>query len=293
MKIYNVLITIISLLFIACSDPSDEVPGDEYAAAWDPESTPECEQIEIIDCGGESLSRVIVKDSCITFQYCKIDHLVRVYGPAQTANTIDPDWSRAPEYVEELRALAPHHITFDHCDWNTDNKISLFIGPGVQFLTVSNSTFRGSSPSAVIYLGAESTRITIDNNDFDVDASREIIAVDSSDYFMIKNNRIRGPQGIYTYRNCGQSGVTRQTTPSEGRIKNNIFDKLSMAVFLSSRDWLTRKGFKSYCDDDAGVAIGSSGSDFDWSRRNIIKENKNGYIKEGVSSSGNLIKNNE
>jgi len=168
--------------------------------------------------------------------------------------------------------------------------MALYIGPGVSFLEVIDSSFSGTTSSAVVYLGAESTRVTIADSDFDVDAGREVIAVDASDHFMINDNRIRGQLGVFTYRNCGQNGVTRQTTPSDGGIVRNRFDDDSLAVWLSSRDAKTKLQAVSgtgYCTEDNGTPIGSSGSDLDWSRRNVVNRNTGGHYWQGYSASGN------
>ena len=52
-----------------------------------------------------------------------------------------------------------------------------------------------------------------------------MLAVDASDYNKIIDNRFSALSngGIYLYRNCGQDGIVRQTTPSHNTIVNNIF----------------------------------------------------------------------
>jgi hypothetical protein len=123
---------------------------------------------------------------------------------------------------------------------------------------------------------------------------RESISIDGSDHNRIISNWFwalnRG--GIYVFRNCGEKGGIRHTTPSHNHIINNVFpyekyDGPNPAVFLGSRDG-DPPGFEvdlpdppgvvidpwsNYCDDDAGFPYGSSADDRDFATHNVVMQN--------------------
>jgi len=83
--------------------------------------------------------------------------------------------------------------------------------------------------SVAVYLDAESYRNTLQGNSFHADhgagSQREVLAVDGSSNNLIMSNHFSSLQygGIYLYRNCGEGGTIRHSTPSNNSIINNVF----------------------------------------------------------------------
>ena len=92
--------------------------------------------------------------------------------------------------------------------------------------------FEGESSGVPIYLAPSSGRTLIKNNRIRTNTwksgpgrGRETISIDGSDENQIISNWFgdlnRG--GIFLYRNCGENGGVRHTTPSHNQIINNVF----------------------------------------------------------------------
>jgi hypothetical protein len=197
--------------------------------------------------------------------------------------------SRNGDYVSWVREQAPHHIRLENVRVHADGHVALYVGPGVTNVTIVDSYFGGNSGTGpIVYIGAESSRVGLLRSTVDgAQAGREAMAIDASDFFVVRGSHIIG--GIHTYRNCGENGVVRHTTPSDGRIVQNTFRGASVALWLSSRD-----GGRWYCRDDDGFPFGSSQSDLDHSRRNRVTENDfgQGHVEQGGSAAGNVIEGN-
>jgi len=220
----------------------------------------------------------------VTVKNCRIKGSTLTAGIALTANyDIFSIWQTLPTYVEYLRARAPRRITFDNVDITGVSQTPIYLGPGTSEFTLKNSTITGTANHTGIYLGAETTRNVFRNNDIHVDVPREQIAVDASDYNQFIDNRFAdlGDGGIYLYRNCGEAGNSRRTTPSHNQIVGNTFSYNvytgdNPAIYLGSRD-----GDKPYCDKDDDSPFGSGVSDFDYARYNIVLANQ--IINRSVS----------
>lgn len=154
---------------------------------------------------------------------------------------------------------------------------------------------KGKSTKVAIYLDAESADNTIKNNDIHVatddddwgklpgvtDRGWPLIAIDGSTGNKILDNRFSSLNngGIYLYRNCGEKGTIRHTTPSRNVIVNNVFyykkyKGTKPAVFLSSRDYGTKERVFGHCDADDGRPYGSSASDKDYAQHNVVMQNQ-------------------
>jgi parallel beta-helix repeat protein len=214
----------------------------------------------------------------VTIKNCNVLGAIRIHGMGKNGN--DPDVresSRTLEHVYTVRDNAPYNIVLDNLTITAKNRVQLYFAPGVHNSSLINSEVKGDSISVRIYLGAETYGNTIDGNILrGPGVGREIIAVDASSHNIITNNRLlNAPQGgIYLYRNCGESGTIRHTTPSHNEISNNEINcsynviNWFAAVYLGSRD-----GNRGYCDDDKGYLYGSSVSDQDHARFNEVTGN--------------------
>ena len=282
---------IILSFLISCDCPIIEgQPGDDGAIGWT--STRNEPDGSIIDCQGKSMQAIIITESNTTIRNCNISGGIRIQGIAR--NGEDPALfkiSKALDYVSTIRESSPVGVIVEDSTITATKMIPMYVGPGVGYTTIRNVTLAGSSVSVMIYLDAESHHTTITGSLIDsTESDREAIAIDSSDHNNIYENTIvHNAGGIFLYRNCGQGGVVRHTTPSYNIIERNRFIGEGYAIILGSRE-----GSRCYCDKDAGWPFGSSASDMDHSRFNIVRDNFLGEsrISVGVSGHSNLIENN-
>lgn len=216
--------------------------------------------------------------------------------------------SRQPGHTKRVQANAPKNIVFDNVHITGVGRNPFYLAPGVTYTKLMNSTMNGKSSKVAIYLDAESAYNTIKGNNIDVATAKDtvgdnlpgmksrgwpIIAIDGSSHNKILNNRFsqtnRG--GIYLYRNCGEGGTIRHATPSYNTIINNVFyyNKYTggkPSVYLGSRDY----GFKErlgHCDDDDGRPYGSSASETDYARYNVVMQNQ--FYKRRVFKGNGLV----
>jgi hypothetical protein len=207
--------------------------------------------------------------------------------------------SRKTGYVEKTRASAPKNIVFDHLTITGVGRNPVFFNVGVTSSQLINSEVKGKSDAVAIYLNAESKGNIIRNNyihtltaDPTFGLTDPLIAIDGSSYNIIIDNRLSSLHhgGINLYRNCGEKGIIRHSTPSHNMIINNIFyyDKYKgvsyyngimngyPSVYLSSRDGAWYAGFPwlGYCDDDDGYDFGSSKSNKDYAMYNVVMQNQ-------------------
>jgi parallel beta-helix repeat protein len=214
----------------------------------------------------------------ITIKNCNIIGSVHVYGMWGPDGR---DSARTSGHTARARNNAPRNIVFDNVTISavggTGTDLPLYLFPGVTYVQLVNSEIKGNTRALAIYLDAESCCNTIKNNDIHVTTSRrEVMAIDGSSHNKIMNNTFSGLDhgGIYLYRNCGDNGVSRHSTPSHNMIINNIFyyDKYTggnPSVYLGSRD-----GDGSLCDKDSDSDYGSGVSDLDYARHNIVMQNQ-------------------
>ena len=213
----------------------------------------------------------------IVVDNCRIRGSIRIIGMGSNGQgALLVPASRRPGYVEQLRAAAPRNIRFQRLSIEARQRIPFYVSPGASGITLAASTISGKARLSV-YLDAESDGNVIEGNVFTAANSREAIAVDASSGNWIIGNRFQGDSagGIFLYRNCGEGGTVRHTTPSGNRILNNVFVYGSVwpfadpAVFVGSRD-----GKRRYCSEDDGFPFGSSADDRDFARDNVVAENR-------------------
>lgn len=248
--------------------------------------------------------------SDITVSGCKVSGNIAVIGVVNNNKPgIFQNSSRLAGHTKRIQDNAPSRISFTSMAITSNGGSSLYIHPGSTYVTLKDSTLQDSTYGPVIYLDAESAYNTIQNNNFNVDttrdfdilnasswSSRELIAIDGSAYNKIIGNHFSqlDEGGIYIYRNCGEGGIIRQQTPNHNQIINNIFsynkyDGGNPSIFVSARD-----GSSSYCKDDAGYPYGSSVNNGDFATNTVIIENRiykfspSSMIKVGKSGSADI-----
>jgi parallel beta-helix repeat protein len=269
---------------IGCCPTIVGPPGDDGAQNWKPSNKAQPERT-YIDCHDTVRSSLSIRKSNVTVRNCKVEGDIRIWGPAMNANSESlKRLSRKKDYVSILRAQAPTGVIIENCSIKASGRIPLYIGPGVTFTTIRNVHIYGQSDSTMVYLGAETHGTIIEGSTIDsTDGNREAIAIDSSDHNRISGNTIKHSDGgIYLYRNCGEKGTIRHTTSSYNEISKNNFVGGDMAIWVGSRE-----GNRCYCQDDKGYPYGSSISDMDHARQNIVQGNNlgDGKIKVGKYSS--------
>lgn len=291
-----------------------------------------------VDCGGGELYKVTIISSKsgdewtpvtdLSIRNCTVQGPLQVTGMGPTGHGPDVIESSHEEgHVARVRAAAPTRITLDNLimiGGGTELKelqiitakgwTPLFVGPGVSYLSLTNSELTGVSPGPGLYLDSESHHNTIQSNYIHVDTRsrkwgvnhfREQLAVDNSSSNTIINNSFASllGGGVHLYRNCGEDGAVRITTPHHNHIINNFFyyssgfSKDSPAIFLGSRDGTERP----YCNlDDPFSSLGSAADDRSFARYNVVAQNQirklstSKMIKVGDSSNKpNYIEHNE
>lgn len=219
----------------------------------------------------------------VTIKKCNITGSVRIWGMGINGQGGGHDdnyykiSSKTATHVTTARNNAPTNIILEDLIITGVGRNPLYFAPGVTYSKLINSEMKGKSDGVAIYLDAESHANTFKNNRIDVETSgRELMAIDSSDYNLIINNWFSGLHngGIYLYRNCGEGGTIRHTTPNHNQIINNVFyyNKYTgpkPSVYLCSRN-----GGRGYCDDDKGFDFGSSADNRDFARHNVVMQNQ-------------------
>jgi hypothetical protein len=218
----------------------------------------------------------------ITIQNCSVEGKVTITGIPGPANG-PPAWSShdaagissgAPSHVDRARALAPTKILFNNVVLIAVGSTPLYVRDGVTRFTLLNSRTTGQSGSDVgIYLDQESTENTILNSLLSVvtekawpKKAREQVALDAASYNFLVGNTVSqlDDGGFNLYRNCGEHGAIRYSTPSYNVIFGNRFnyrkyhqpiltDRRRYAVHLSSRNGAPSDG-NDYCNDDRYAA---------------------------------------
>ncbi|NRD71776.1 right-handed parallel beta-helix repeat-containing protein [Shewanella sp. VB17] len=233
----------------------------------------------------------------VTIKNCKIVGGVRVWGISKNGEGKETNASsHKPGHVNRLRSTAPYHTRIINSTITSDKRTHLYIATGASNTLVDSVKFRGYSDSVSLYLGAETTRTTIKNSYFYAGGGREKVAIDASNFNVLEGNYFSGINngGIYLYRNCGEGGTIRYTTPSHNTIRYNKFyynkyKGSNKAISMSSRD-----GNRSYCDDDGRYKIPNSSStnNRDFAVSNVIflnqflNRNPERYMTEGASALG-------
>jgi hypothetical protein len=250
---------------------------------------------------GDAQSSTWSRPTDVTVKNCKVIGSIRILGMRSLTDLKDSSYSSG--HATRMRNIAPTRITFDNLTITGRYRNTVYFGIGVTESKLINSELKGESTAVALYLEAESSRNVIKNNDIHTVTSKEVLAVDASSLNRIIDNRFsalsRG--GIYLYRNCGEDGVVRHTTPSQNTIVNNVFYynnyspnpySVNPSVYLGSRN-----GSPGYCDEDDDQTIGSGASNLDYAQHNVVMQNQiyrlpvGLMIQEGESTdSPNYIK---
>ena len=274
------------IILVGCCPIKEGPPGDVQSIEW--KQTKPTGKLEIIDCKGGKSDSLDIRTSNVVVQNCDITGYIRIWGQARNGESpVLKDRSHSVGYVNWLRNESPTNVRIINTSIHANGPIPLYVGPGVTNTYIHTVFIDGISVSTMIYLDAESFGTKILNSTIDgTNSPREVIAIDSSDYNVIRDNHIQYVTGgIFLYRNCGEGGVTRHTTPSYNSIMENTFVGYDIAIWLSARD-----GNRCYCSLDNGNSYGSSISDLDHARYNYIANNTlGGPIVHGKSAEYNTV----
>lgn len=214
---------------------------------------------------------VVVKD-------CIVIGSVRILG-MQNQDEIKKS-SYTTGHATRVRHVAPTRVTLQNLTITGLARNPVYFGLGVTESSLVDSEVKGRSDAVNLYLDAESSDNLVKGNDFHAWTPREVLAIDSSEQNTIIDNHFSALSngGIYLYRNCGQDGIVRHTTPSYNTIVNNVFYydnyrpnpySVNPSVFLGSRN-----GSRDYCDDDDAQTIGSGESNLDYAQHNVVAQNQ-------------------
>jgi len=240
----------------------------------------------------------------IVVKNCRIEGQLLIIGIPPAGDDYRAS-SRTKEHPFLKRAAAPKHILLENNIFHGKGKEPIYIAPGAGYVTIKGSRFTGKSEGTVIYLDAETYRVSILNNsfttstqrgNFNIFTSRELIAIDGSSHNLIKNNVFHNVEygGIFIYRNCGESGITRHTTPVYNRIIKNKFhfDGGWFSIAKDAVHIASRNGDRSFCDDENGTSpYGSASSDRDQAMFNVVIGNDFFDYPDGVGVQNNEINN--
>ncbi|WEX90900.1 right-handed parallel beta-helix repeat-containing protein [Sinorhizobium garamanticum] len=216
--------------------------------------------------------------SGVTVRNCKIKGFVRVYGLGENANGEAMRLSsHNAHHTAFAQASAPKDVRVENVAFDAPGGIPFYVGPGVTGAALVDTRIGGTSTSVAVYLDAESANNNISNNLFTIATEkRELIAIDGSARNRITNNVFGQAEngGIYLYRNCGEGGVIRHQEPQYNQIIGNTFRYRSL-YFLKPAVWLnSRNGKRNYCFKDPAFPFGSSASNLDLARHNVVRGNK-------------------
>jgi hypothetical protein len=186
-----------------------------------------------------------------------------------------------PSFTQWAQARAPHHVTLDTLNFDTNAHDPIYFHVGVTYSTLKNSYVGGTRASPVVYLDAESGHNLIWNNTFQsVQTSHQVLAIDGSAMNRIVGNRFAGGLdrgGVFIYRNCGERGQIRVQEPRDNQIINNsfyynTFNGSVPGIFIGSRNRSSNE--ESFCKEDAGYSYGSSIDNHDFAYDTIVAQNR-------------------
>lgn len=239
----------------------------------------------IIDCNGGRFndgkrSQIIIQSSTkltdIVIRNCIIFGNIRIIGLGINGEAEGVKASsHSLGHTKRAQDAAPSRVLIQNNKIEESGDIPIYLSPGVTETVIEKNEFIGRSNSTALYLDAESAKNRIVNNVFNINTSREVIAVDGSANNVIAKNRFEkvSSGGIYLYRNCGEGGTVRHQSPQYNQIVNNYFN----LTRLSSNHygvWLgSRNGNRNYCNLDNKFKFGSGLNDKDYASHNTVKRN--------------------
>lgn len=218
------------------------------------------------------------RPQAVTVRGCTVEGSVRVTGMGVNGEAAAVrESSHQAGHTARAQAAAPTNIALSQVHIIGSGTIPLYVSPGGTRVSLTDSRITGTSASVAIYLDAESARNVIRNNVISVSTSgREQIAVDGSAYNEIVANHFGSLSngGIYLYRNCGEGGTVRHQSPVHNGIVANVF-YYNHYLGWNPSVWVgSRNGWRSYCEDDAGYPFGSSVSNLDYAKYNVLAQNQ-------------------
>ena len=236
----------------------------------------------------------------ISISDCTVIGGIRIFGMAPNGEGRKlTESSKSSSHTEGARAAAPRNMSLRSVNLQGNGKtIPLYISPGTSRVSVLYSTIYSPSGTA-IYLDTESTENLFYGNivSHAKDTGKNVINIDGSSHNKFINNYFSGLNdgGIYFYRNCGEGGTIRHSTPSYNHIINNVFyyrkyDGDNPSIYLGSRH-KDKDRRRTYCGDDKFDGVfpyGSAVSDFDHATHNVIHQNQ--VIKGKFNFNRNFVR---
>lgn len=239
----------------------------------------------VLECNGATIDgRIIIRSTQvgdswsaptgITIKNCTLNGDIRMLGMGGD-KLVQSSLQRG--HIERAQAAAPSNITLAGLTIVADKRTPIYGAVGTKGMTVTGTTISGYSDGPAIYLDAESAANTVAHNTFAITTkNREVIAVDGSAHNSITGNVFQNPVngGIFLYRNCGERGVIRHQPSQNNTITGNTFrysgsGRPKPAVWLDSR-----KGKGSFCFTNPAYPFGSSKSNLDFAKFNVVSGNK-------------------
>lgn len=224
----------------------------------------------------------------------------------------DPDPKFLSKVLSRMRKLSTRNIVIDNISITNGHGTGLNLGGGVTGVTLKNSKF--TNINMPIYLSPNSFANIITKNTFIQNThrrTREFIAIDGSyknlingNIFQSTNSSTNKPGGIYLYKNCweyfegGLGGYPRLAGSDENHIRGNVFEGLSTAVWVASRQAEDQE------DRSCGDISPYTGTHFipgdskryflDYARNNRIRHNTfvNNQLAINVEDNNTLIEEN-
>ena len=256
------------------------------------------------------LQNVTVKNCTLKFY---INGFNIGFGLKQTTHD-DLKAGRNIEALENnLRTLSPKNIRIENNKIMENHKSGIFVQRYVTNLVANNNIIHRAGDIG-IYLESGSQKTTISNSKFTrngkytydiatrmrkLRSPREAIAIDSSAYNIIKNNKFENNAGgaIFMYKNCYEryneaKQLPRYQGSDHNLIENNTFSDEKKGVWVASRQSRDLNNFK--CGDPVIQAKDSEKYYEDFAKNNRIINNTFDNTEKAVivEDDNNTISNN-
>jgi parallel beta-helix repeat protein len=242
----------------------------------------------VIDLGGKTLKENILVQgnvSGVVIRNGTVKGEIRFR--AVNYKKVLEEHNKTKNWTEEVRKVAPDGAVLRNLTIDSDGSThQLYCGPGAQRVRVIDCQFKGRSKGPSVYFSMEGGNHELKRCLFSAEtgARREVVAIDGSagniiedcDFLLCRQG------GIYIYRNSGENGVIRHQKPQFNMIQANRFDLTHMWLMASFLDTEvphgiilgSRQGSRTRHNDlDKGYPWGSSDSDMDYARNNIVVGN--------------------
>jgi parallel beta-helix repeat protein len=244
---------------------------------------------QIIDLRGETYKgSILIRGavSNVTIENGTVEGEIRCR--AESYRDVVERWNKTGEWTRAIREASPSYVTLrDLKVLGGEDVHQVYLGPGTTYVDIRKVRFVGRSAGPSLYMSMESGHHRVTNCVFNsrTGSKREVIAIDGSADNVIRNNLFRNCKwgGIYIYRNSGEHGTIRHQEPRRNLITRNRFDLRDMALVRLGLDldipWGVKIGSRQgsrirHNDLDAGHPWGSSASDLDFARENVVIRNQ-------------------